>query len=99
MPCVQSDVQVVRVKTERPPPRRSTRRRGTSAGEADAPLAPPPAAAPAMPTSAPAIPLVKPLPLYNSLPLEQYLDAIVDGTMSLDDVLAHAMAIAATPRC
>jgi hypothetical protein len=52
-----------------------------------------------MPTSAPAIPLVKPLPLYNSLPLEQYLDAIVDGTMSLDDVLAHAMALAATPRC
>jgi hypothetical protein len=36
-----------------------------------------------------------PFPAVNSLPLEQYLDAIIDGSMSLQDVLKHAMAVAA----
>jgi hypothetical protein len=59
---------------------------------------PPTAAAAPPPPSAATPPLVLPLPLSNTLPLEQYLDAIVEGTMSLQDVLAHAMALAAASR-
>jgi hypothetical protein len=98
MPRIYSDSQAVRVKTEHPPLRRSTRRRARPAsGAAEAP---PPAVAVVPPTpSTSTSPLVKPLPAYNSLPLEQYLDAIVEGTMSLQDVLAHAMAVAAASSC
>jgi hypothetical protein len=99
MPWTRSHSQAARatVKTEATPGRIPVK--VEPAGACCRPRRPARRVAAALPSPPPSPPpVVMSLPVGNSLPLEAYLDTIVDGTVSLHDVLVHTMALAEANR-